>query len=175
MGERYANDAKKLSKELKYEEGMANAYRNFGHIYQFQGKYPQALNNYFEALSLYENLNKKHAAGWIYYHIAKTHFFAKNYEKAIDYVYLALDKFRDRTAEGAMIGNVRDTTMMYGGLGMTYTYMGMIEKANDFFLLNLRFGLKNNFGLSDMMILTFRIGANYLLIGETDSAKVYFD
>jgi len=171
----YADEAMNLSTELSYEEGMAAAFQNYGHIYVYQGNYPQALSDYLEALSRYEKLDKKHAAGWICYHIAKTHFFARNYEKTLEYGYMALDIFRERTEGGATVGNVRDTITMFGGLGITYDYLGRKDKSIELYLKILEVGKKNNFGMSDMMIITFRIGAEYFLIGETDSAKLYFE
>jgi len=171
----YADEAMNLSSELNYEEGKAAAFRNYGHIYAYQGNYPQALSGYFEALSRYEKLDKKHTAGCICRDIALTHIYARNYEKTIEFGYMALDKFGERTGGGATVGSVRDTISIYQGFAITYLYLGMIEKSNDLFIKIIDVGTKNNFGITELMIQTFRLGANYLLIGETDSAKVYFD
>ena len=171
----YADEAMNLSTELNYEEGKAAAFRNYGHIYAYQGNYPQALSGYFEALSRYEKLDKKHTAGCICRDIALTHIYARNYEKTIEFGHMALDKFWERTGGGTMVGSVRDTISIYQGFAITYLYMGMIEKSNDLFFKIIDVGTKNNFGMTELMIQTFRLGANYLLIGETDSAKVYFD
>jgi len=174
LSKQYAAEAMNLSKELNYEEGMAAAFQNYGHIYVYQDNYPQALRDYLEALSRYEKLNNVHTAGWICYHIAKTHYFARNFERTIEYENMALDKFRERKEGGATIGNVRDTIMTFQAIALTYSYMGMTEKAKNLFLMVLEVLRKNNFGITNMMLITFRIGVDYLLIGETDSAKVYF-
>ena len=81
LSEHYAEEAMSLAKELNYEEGIAAGFRSYGHLYQYQGNYPQALNSYFEALSRYEKLDKKHTVAWVCYDIATTHYFARNYEK----------------------------------------------------------------------------------------------
>ena len=175
QSKQYADEAMSLSNELNYVEGKATAFQNYGHIFTYQGKYPQALSGYLEALSYYEKLDKKHPAGWIYAHIAKTHLLARNFEKAIDYWYLALKKFRERTDENVSAGSVRDTSTMFQGLYLTYQYMGMFEKAIEIALKVLDVGTKKNFDITELMIVTFKIGHNYLLVGETDSAKVYFD
>ena len=171
----YADEAMDLSKELNNEEGIADAFRNFGHIYQCQGNYPQAMRSYLEALSYYEKLDKKLAVGRIYYEIGETHLFARNFEKTIENAYKALDKYRERTEGGTRVGSVRDTISILQGFAITYQYMGLIQKSIEIFRKIIDVGTKNNFGMTELTILTFRVGANYLLIGETDSAKVYFE
>ena len=42
----YTEEALSLASEINYEEGMADAYRTYGHIYFSMGNYNQALNNY---------------------------------------------------------------------------------------------------------------------------------
>jgi len=51
----YAEEAMEVATELDFREGIAEAYRNFGHIYTFQSNYPEALNNYYESLRLYQD------------------------------------------------------------------------------------------------------------------------
>ena len=81
QSKQYAGEALELAKELSIEEGMADAYRAYGNIYFYQGDYPQALKNFFEALTIYDKLGHKHTAGWVCYDIARTHYSARNYEK----------------------------------------------------------------------------------------------
>jgi len=175
QSKQYADKAMNLSTELNYEEGKAATFRNYGHIYAYQGNYPQALSGYLEALSRYEKLDKKHTAACVCRDIALTHIYARNYEKTIEFGYMALDKFWEQTVGGATVGSVRDTISIFQGFAITYLYMGMIKKSNDLFFKIIDVGTKNNFGMTELMLQTFRLGANYLLIGETDSAKVYFD
>ena len=175
QSKQYADEALNLSTELNYVEGMAAAFQNYGHIYVYQGNYPQALRDYLEALSRYEKLDKKHTAGWVCYHIGKTHFLAKNFEKTIEYANIGLDKFRERTVGGILVGDTKDTISMLQGVYLTYQYLGMFEKAVDLALKILEVKPKNDLGMSDLMLLTFKIGHNYLLVDETDSAKLYFD
>jgi tetratricopeptide (TPR) repeat protein len=79
----YAAKAMALAKDISYEEGKADAFRAYGNIYFYPGNYPLALNNFNEALSIYEKLEKKRKAGWICYDIARTHYSARNYEKTV--------------------------------------------------------------------------------------------
>jgi tetratricopeptide (TPR) repeat protein len=90
----YTKEAMNLAKELDYDKGIADAFRNRGYIFQHQGNFPKALDNFLEALSIFERLNDNYTLGWMYYDIARTHYLANNYPKAIEYGYKALDIFR---------------------------------------------------------------------------------
>jgi tetratricopeptide (TPR) repeat protein len=170
----YADEAMNLAKEVDYEEGIAAAFRNYGQIYVYQGNWPQALNNYLEALVIYEKLEKTRTAGWVCYEIGKTHYFANNYEKASEYAYIALDIFRERTDDGITVGNAKDTITIYSGLGETYALMGMFDKSLELDLKALDLMKRNNFKNVELMMATFHSGALFYRIGELDSAKVYF-
>jgi len=170
----YAKEAMNLAKELDYEAGISAAYRNHGQIYVYQGNYPQALNNYLEALAIYENLEKKRTAGWVCYEIGKIHYFANNYEKAIEYGYIALDKFRERTDDGTTVGNARDTIYVYAALAEIYAMMGIRDISLEFELKVLDFMKKNNYRNIELMLATFFVATQFYRIGELDNAKVYF-
>jgi len=175
LGQQYADTAMNLAKELKYEEGMAAAFQNYGHIQTFQGNYPLALSNHLEAISRYEKLDKTHTVAWTYYHIGKAHFFARNYEKAIEYGYKALDKFQERTEGGAMVGNKRDEICMLGGIAIAYDYLGETEKAFEIYLKALDDGKKNIFGMTEILVYTYKVGTLYSLMGDISNAKVYLE
>ncbi|MCD4725968.1 MAG: histidine kinase [Bacteroidales bacterium] len=173
LSEHLADEAMSLAKELNYEKGIADGFRNYGHLYRHQGNYPQALNNYFEALSHYEKLDKKHTVAWVCYDIATTHYFARNYEKTIEYANMALEKFRKRLEGGTTVGSVRDTISVQRGLIETYYLMGFDESL-EMDLKVLEAMKKYNFGITEIVCMTWNIAVGYYLTGETDSAKVYF-
>lgn len=170
----YADEAKKLAMELDYPEGIANAYRNYGFIYLYQGNYPMALDNFLEALSLFKQIGDKNAAGWVCYNIGQTHYFANNNEKTIEYGLAALDLFRERNNDGSLVGDVRDTIMMYAGLAETYAYLDMHEKSLELNLEVVDVMTENNFSTAELVINVFTTGVSFLQMGEADSAKAYF-
>jgi len=173
--EQYAIEAMNLAKELDYQEGVADSYRNFGHIAFYQSNFPDALNNYFESLHLYEKLDKKYSVARIYLDIAKTHLSAGNYEKTFDYGNIALDKFREPLEGGPAVGNLRDTTTLILGIALAYQDQGMFDKALEIYLEALEVGGKNNFGNTEMMLITLLVANCYFWTGENDSAKVYWE
>lgn len=54
----YADEAMMLAKEMDYKIGIAKALMNYGHMFSYEGLYPQALINYLEALSIYESIEE---------------------------------------------------------------------------------------------------------------------
>jgi len=171
----YALEAKNTAKELDYQEGIAASYMNFGHIAFFKSNFPEALNNYFESLYIYEKLDRKYAVARVYFDIAKTHGSARNYEKAFEYCNIALDKFREPLNGGATVGSVRDTSTLCMSIALLYKDLGMIEEALEIYIKFLEVGRKNNFGDVEMMLITLLVGNCYFWIDENDSAKVYWD
>ncbi|NQV02716.1 MAG: tetratricopeptide repeat protein, partial [Bacteroidia bacterium] len=153
----------------------AAAIRNFGHLNFYQSNYPDALNNFLEALHIYEKLDQRNAVGQVYYDIARTHYMARNYEKAIEYGYITLDKYRERLEGSATVGSVRDTINVIGGLGLVYSEMGMSDKVLEIRLQILDANKRNSLGITERILYEFLIGTSYFVMGETDSAKVYFD
>jgi signal transduction histidine kinase len=50
----YSQEARKYARNLNYKQGIAEAASNMGMIYSQQGNYDRAIENYLEALKLYE-------------------------------------------------------------------------------------------------------------------------
>ena len=175
LGEQYTAEALNMAQELNYEEGMADAYLNFGYINYYQGNYQDALKNGFDAQRIYEKLDKKNMVAFLYHFIATLHLRVKNFEKTIECCNISLDKLRELLEGGGTVGSARDTIGLFPTIYLTYQYMGMFEKSIGIALKLVDVGTKNNLGMSEMMLTTFKIGQNYLLIGETDKAKVYFN
>lgn len=171
----FANKAMKLSEELNYMEGIAEAYRNFGLIYQYQGNYPLALKNFFKALSAYEKLGEKARIARIYWDISITHYFAVNYKESIEYGNIALDKYREKTKEGTTVGTVKDTMAILGGAGLIYFLTDSCDKSIDITLKYLEVGRKNNFNKTDLFFFQILAGERFNCAGEKDSALLYLN
>jgi tetratricopeptide (TPR) repeat protein len=170
----YADEAMNLAKNVNYEKGIADAYRNYGHIYVYQGKFPQSLNNLLESLSLYEKLDEKHLAATVLYEVARLHYFARNYEKAAEYCFKSLDKFRKRSEEGTTVGNVKDTISVYLGLALVYRLMHNHDQALKFSLLVGNVMRDNLYDDTERLLNLWATGAVYSSVDLHDSAKVYF-
>jgi len=171
---RYAEEAMNLAKTLNLQDGIAAAYRSFGHINYYKGNYSEALTNFLESLRLYEELDRKHTVADLYFDIGATHYYASNFEKSLEYGNISLSKFRERLEDGSKVGGVRDTVKVIGGLGMVHAALGDQRKMLDIILKILEVGKMNQFSNTEMMLQTFIAGCDYLAVGELDSARAYF-
>ncbi len=169
----YAEEAMDLAQKLNFEKGIADAYRNRGYIFQHQGNFPKALDNFLEALPIYEKLNNRHTVGWVYYDLARTHYLAANYQKTIEYGYMALDVFRERREGGSTIGDAQDTILIYSGLALAYRLTGDSGKGVSMNRIVLDLMRLNHFDPAVVAIMTWSVGYDYSLLAEMDSARVY--
>jgi tetratricopeptide (TPR) repeat protein len=170
---KYADSAMALAKHLNYEEGLAGAFRNFGHIYFYLGNYPESLNSYFEALSVYERMGRLHDLMMSYYEIAKTHFMAGNYQATLRYGFRAMELCRRPLKEGGTVGGVRDSITFDGGMGQTYGRLDMNAEALKYNLEALELLNRHHYPAIERLIFTWVLGITYMATGKYDSAKMY--
>jgi len=175
QGIQYTDEAIKLAKELNYNKGIADALRNYGGISFMRGDFALALNDFLDALSIYQLIKMKRMMAQVNFDISATHYSAKNYEKALEYGYKSLDTYRERINGGAKLGTAKDTLDVYACLGLIYKEMGNYEKALEFALDYLKVGKENNFGNTEMMLFSWVAGARFCFSGQIDSAELYFD
>ncbi|MEJ2593852.1 MAG: tetratricopeptide repeat protein, partial [bacterium] len=169
----YVDEAFFLAERSGYGKGMADALRNYGHIYQYQGNYPRALDYYMNSLSLFEELQMKNEAGDLCYDIGKTHYLARDAERAIEYAYLALEKYRERLPDGRQAGNVKDTLRIYCSLGLQYFLMGKCDISLQYTLAYLDLAIKNNFDIRDIYLIEIVTAERFYCNNQPDSAKVF--
>lgn len=178
----YANEARSLAKALKYDKGLVEAIKYMGHVYLFQGDYPKTLTNYHEALEIAEEAGLIKNAIWLYYDIALTNFFARIYEKAVEWGELALHRYREYGENGLSLQERSDTIYMHASritseceIGIATNDTGMVEKGINAARDYLKFGKENKvYSTAEMTAFTYQVGYRYSLIGEYDSATVYY-
>ena len=74
-----------IAEKLGYKKGMAYALLNKGGIYQFQGKYPQALEHKLRSLKLYEEIGNNSGIASCNNDIGLIYFHLKEFEQALKY------------------------------------------------------------------------------------------
>lgn len=171
---KYADSAITQAKQLKYDEGLAGAFRNYGHIHLYLGNYPEALKHYFEALAIYERLGNLHTVMMVTYDIARTHFFAGNYNAALSWGLRAMELCRTPVKNGGTVGGVRDSVTIDGGMGQAYGRLGMNAEALRYNREALELLNRHHFPAVERLVFTWVLGVTYLATGEPDSAKMYF-
>ena len=86
----YATRALSLAEELNDQEGLAAAQRNFGRMEFYDGNYPAALNYYQLSHDIYETQGNAYLQAHLLNDLATTHFFARNLDKAFEYIQLLI-------------------------------------------------------------------------------------
>ena len=103
-------------------EALAAALRQKGEVYQRQGEFNQSLQQFMEALSLYEELQDQPGIGRIYALMSDILFYQNQYAEGIEYGKRAIDIFKQT-------GNIDGLVLAYDGVGSNYILMGDYENA----------------------------------------------
>lgn len=113
-----ANKALKMALLLKYDRGIAEAYRIKGIGEYYLNKPDSALNRYFDALSYFEKLKDEGGKANVYNNIGNLYQMV-DYDKALEYFKKAKDiaeKFKDKSLIAKLylnIGNIYNRKSMY--------------------------------------------------------------
>ena len=109
QGMKYAEEAIILAKRLHFKRGMATSNGNIGLYYYFNGNYSEALNNYFIALKLAEEIGNKQEIHNCYRRIGVINEEQGNYSEAMKNFFAALkiaEELRDKHGIAACYNNI---------------------------------------------------------------------
>jgi tetratricopeptide (TPR) repeat protein len=130
-GIRYARQAKDLSQQLNYPQGMAHACNNSGNIYYRQGSYPRALEDLFASLKIFEKLANKDWMAKLLGNIGNVYAEQKDYSSAIEYYSSAL-KIKEE------LGDKFEMAKTISNMGNIYTMQRNYTKALDHYFHALK-------------------------------------
>ncbi len=133
----YANEALKLSEQLKYENGEAQAYSNKGLNLTSKADYSTALENHFKALTIQEKLGNKQNIAVCYSNIGVVYNNQPNLNKAQEYYLKALAAFKELNFD-------RGFATTSGNLGLLFFAKEDYENALRYFNEALVYAQKNN-------------------------------
>ncbi|MBW6459103.1 MAG: histidine kinase [Bacteroidales bacterium] len=167
----FADQAMSMAKRINYTEGIAVAYSYYGFIQFYEGNYPEALNFFYEALHIYEELGNLRKVAAMYMEIAATHFWANNIEKAIE---IAENKvipgYRAKDKAGNTVGGFQDTIRTFSTLGLPYRMTGRSDTALRIYQRYMDAGRVHGFDLTDLLVHEAVVAACYYETGNVDSA-----
>jgi len=170
----YANQALSLAEKLKDQEGIAAAYRNFGRMEFYDGNYPDALKYYQKSHDIYESQGNAYLVAHVLEDIGTTHFFARNIDKAFEYVQQALVIYRRDSGNGKTVGGVKDTSSLFVRISLPYRVIGRSDIARDYYLNYIAAGKQHHFDNTSMIVMTGLLAACYFELGNWDSCAYYF-
>jgi len=108
-----ANEAIRLSREIKYQKGLGDAYNVIGICHSIQGNTKDGLENFLTSLRIREKLDDRSAQAKVLNNIAGLYQYEQNFTKAIEYSYLSLSKLVEEK-DSLAIGNA------HLSLGLTF-------------------------------------------------------
>ncbi len=200
---RYANLSIQLSKKIDYKDGISNGLNTLAILYKVQGKIPQALQAYQDALEIRqkEGMNIDYILG----NMGSLYQAIGNYEKALDYTNKSL-KLREEAQDSAGMSysysllakiyidqNEYQKSLEYyklafdidnstqvpkkmdalGNIGIAYSYLEFYDKAIEYHKKCLEIENSNNFPIALSTVYN-NIGGAFYKQQELDSAIHYF-
>lgn len=122
---KYTDQAIKLAKKLKYQQGLANTYHITGNIYFYVGNYEEAYNSYIKSIEIKEKIGDKAGMSKTYNNVANLFRNTGNLDKALEYTEKAL-------ALNIQIGNKQGVADSYFSMGNLSEVQGDYEKALEY-------------------------------------------
>jgi serine phosphatase RsbU (regulator of sigma subunit)/Tfp pilus assembly protein PilF len=123
--------AKKISLASEFKRGAAGAYNNIGVMSMSQGKFPEALENFFNSLKLNEELNNTENVAKTYNNIGALFWNKGDNEKAVEYYLKALDIYLQGDDKIGISNS-------YNNIGVVYAETLDYEAALDYYLKSLQ-------------------------------------
>lgn len=104
-----AEQAKEIAQSINYREGVADANRWLGKIYNSKGKTPEALEFFLDALRVYQDLQDSVEMADIYKNLANVYSFNGNDREAMRYYNISMaiyKSLKDLRGESAILNNI---------------------------------------------------------------------
>lgn len=83
--EKIANEAAQRAREMRYEAGLAEAFKNLSLVYQARSEYALAIDYNYQSLKLYESLGDKRGQSKVLNNLALVLLEQKEYERSRDF------------------------------------------------------------------------------------------
>lgn len=119
---KFGETAIRLADSLHYQQGKLQAMSFTGVCYRNQGNYLKALNYYFDALQIAQDIDNKEQEGYARINIANTYIYQKKYEEALVFLHQAAKIAKT-------INNNRMLGYSYLNTGRVYTHLGDFDQA----------------------------------------------
>ena len=144
MGLKYCRQEMDIATELKSKKAIAVSYRDLGCNYQFMSDYPRALDNFYKALNIFDELHMIDLYGETIGNIANVFQAQGNYKKALEYDLKSLDIDTKMKLKGNIAGDM-------GNIGNIYMSLSNYDEAlkYDFKSLEIFKELGNKNGIAN--------------------------
>jgi len=148
------------------KKGIAKAYNNIGIVYDEQANYPKALDYYFKALNMEEEVGDKDRQADVTGNIGIVYKEQGDNTKALKYYFEAL-KIKEE------VGDKKGQARATGNIGNAYYDLGDYPKALEYFLKALKMAEESGYK-KGQAINTGNIGNIYKVQGDYPKALEYY-
>ena len=154
-----------VASETQDQLGLADLYNSKGNLFKDQALFQQAIDTYFEALRLWEQINDSAGIAIAYGSIGNVYYFQKDYQKALKYFYKKLPvSMRDN--------DMWEVSKTYASLASVYN----VKHQHDSAMLYLHKGLQLNRSMnfpSGIADIYYKLANTDKMIANYDSALVF--
>ncbi|HEY9044801.1 MAG TPA: tetratricopeptide repeat protein, partial [Ohtaekwangia sp.] len=139
----YATKSLEKSKTIHYTKGQADALLQIGRLKRDQDNTVEALNNMFEALKLYREINDQVQIANSLNDISIVYANSNDLEKSLDYFKQSLEIFQQ-------MGDEKGESYALNNIGIIYQDLGNEAMAKEYFIKSLKIKEKNKdlYGIS---------------------------
>lgn len=162
----YAEEAQRISKKLNLKKEEATALNNIGIINEYQGRFADALKNYFDALKIQKSINDEDGLAYTYNNIGLVYSFQHNYKKSLENYEKSLE-IRKR------LNDQHGLSSTYNNMGILFMYQKDYDRALENYNQSIKIdsALKNTSGMSDSYS---NVGLVYMEKEDYVTAESYF-
>lgn len=161
-----AFEAKYLSTDLNYFEGIGMAYHMLGMTYTNYSNYRQALENYYKAQEVLEKTKISTGLADVYNAIGNINYFQANYQQALVYYFKGLEVYDSLDIPYGV-------SSAYNNIGVIYHSQNNLAKAVEYHLKSLEINEKIGSRLGTATSYN-NIGEIYREQGKNEIALDYF-
>lgn len=126
----YAKKALNYSKDIRFDQGISDAYNRIGNVWYFRAKHDSALHYYQKALTLRKEINKPSLVASIYNNIAILYIQQNQLDIAIEFYHKAFNTVKEANNKEDMLQYAMNT-------GATYNNNSQFSKSIERYLLAL--------------------------------------
>lgn len=162
----YTRHGLSIAENIDFAAGVAKSRFQLTLIHRLLGNYPEALNNGFESLKYYTEVQRKPDIAGVLTNLGGVYFRLQDYDKALGYYEKSL---KIRLELGDEIGQATQ----FVGLGLVYENIHQYEKALTYYLQALAINRRNAPPLNTAINLV-NIGDLYLNQDQYEEALPYF-
>jgi serine phosphatase RsbU (regulator of sigma subunit)/Tfp pilus assembly protein PilF len=141
----HVSDAVPFGSGHGWPKGKAKAYNNMGVIYESEGNYEKALENYVASLNIKKKIGDKHGMANSYGNIGNVYDGKGDYDKALEKYGQALKLFEE-------LGEKNGISNVYGNIGVIYghqsNYVRALENYSSALKIKQEIGDKRGEGMS---------------------------